>query len=879
MKIKRFIICFLFVFLSCTFMPGVQTFAAESLHLHPRETFEIPVGSADALTVDGDAYLTSDITLSSDLVISQTLSLCLNGYDINMGSYTITIEKGGSMTICDCPENPDGRFVIGSGDNAAIEVFGTLNVTGGNFVTEGRSVIFNRGETTISGGKISGQDVQLVQTSGSAVIVVSSGEIKASGSGSAIAMVAAPEDETAKKRDFNAVVAGGDVIAEAESPGTIVVNAPKGRFVINSGANIIGKNCPAVKVEAGDFDAYGGAVVYSDTASAVVGTGGNVNLYFANITSDEAYGVDISEDAELLLSGSLEIVGGNAGIRLAEGKVFSMSEYGFYGDVRISIHTDELPTEGKPVAISTPCEAKHHSHFLSATPSASITYDDRIIYNSYDGSVSHSHDGRNYVLPLYGSYTDLSKNNYYLESDLSCNGFYTGSVVNICLNGHTLNLVSAIKMYPGSTLNIYDCQGTGKIQASTTCIQDINNGNARLIVHQGTVVSNNGIPVKLTGDDSVIVKGGKIISLLEGSCAIEATGLNNSVSIESGSIEGVAAAVKVQDGEVALSGNPDGTYKGNFIVQCSGMREGLLTVDGSANYESQTADILLANGKLLAVGAALDSNAKFTVVSEAVGDTVTLSEPSENDISGYFECTDDTRALLCTEENILQLVRRLPAAPEAAEINAGESVDFKVEYTGSGSASYQWHIRDLNSGKSDSVDGANSAVFSTPQSLESGNYELYCVVSDETGKYVGDRLSLVVKKDIIENISVTPLSDLNYTGEPLSLEVNATASTTMGRSVNFTYSIDGINYSDSLPLIGPDAGQYTVYYIASAEGCEDVKGQISVEIQQTQQTEQPVVSGHIELSPRLITLIASVGIFFVLCIVFVIQLIRKKFDD
>ena len=879
MKTKRFIVALLITCLVCAFIPCTPAYAAGNIHVHPRATFEIPIGSADALNADGDAYLTADITLTSDIVVSGSLSLCLNGFDINMGSHTITVEKGGSISIYECPHSPGGSFLIGAGDRPAFEIFGAFNVLGGNYVTQGRSVLFNRGETNISGGSFSGADAQLVQTNGCGVMVITAGKIEATGTGSAIAMIAAPEDEAAKPRDYNAVIAGGTITAESGSPGTVVVNAPKGRFVINSGANLVGHDCPAVRVEAGNFDAYGGAVVYSDSASAIVGTGGNVNLYFANITSEEKYGVDISENAELLLSGSLEIVGGNAGIRLAEGKVFSMSDYGFYGDVRVSIHTDVVPTEDNPVAISKPCEAKHYSHFLSATPSSSITYKDKIIYNSYDGTVSHSHDGRNYVLALHGSYTDLSKNNYYLEGDLSCNGFFTGSVVNICLNGHTLNLGSAIRLYPNSTLNIYDCQGSGKIQCNSTCIQDINNGGVKLVVHQGTIVSNSSAPVKLSGDDSVVVKNGKIQSLLDGSCAIEAAGPNNTVSVEGGSIEGVAAAIKAQDGSVTIDGTPEGSFSGNYIVQTGGFREGTVTVSGNPVCNSQTADILLASGKLLAAGPEIDPAAKFTVVSEAVGDMITMSGPSETDISSYFEITDETKALMCGEGNILQLARRLPASPESLEIFAGEAAEFRVEYTGTGAPVYQWYIRDLESGESRSVDGASSESFKTPSDLEDGSYELYCTVSDESGSYVGDRLKLTVKKDLIEGVSVSAASEIAHTGAPISVNLNAAASTTMGRSVSFRYSVDGINYSEELPVIGPDAGQYTIYYIASAESCDDVKGQLSVEILPGEEPEIPEAPAKAMLSPRLIAIIASSGIFLVLCVIFVIQLIRKKIED
>ena len=219
-------------------MPGIDAYSTGTLHSHPKANFEMPVASADGLNVSADAYLTGDITLTSDISITETLSLCLNGYDINMGPYTITIEKDASISIYDCPINPDGAFIVGHGEKPAFEVFGKFNVTGGNFVSEGRPVIFNRGETTISGGSITGSDTQLVQTNGSCILGVTSGEIIASGTGSAIAMIEAPEDASAKKRDYNVAVGGGVITAEENSPGTIVVNAPKGRFVINTGANI-----------------------------------------------------------------------------------------------------------------------------------------------------------------------------------------------------------------------------------------------------------------------------------------------------------------------------------------------------------------------------------------------------------------------------------------------------------------------------------------------------------------------------------------------------------------------------------------------------------------------------------------------------------------
>ena len=52
----------------------------------------------------------------------------------------------------------------------------------------------------------------------------------------------------------------------------------------------------------------------------------------------------------------------------------------------------------------------------------------------------------------------------------------------------------------------------------------------------------------------------------------------------------------------------------------------------------------------------------------------------------------------------------------------------------------------------------------------------------------------------------------------------------LGKPVSFVYSADGKEFSSVVPSIGPGAGEYIIYYIASAEGCDDVKGELTVSI-------------------------------------------------
>lgn len=870
--IFRLTLCtFLFIFLF-----SVSAYAQGERHFHPRESFDTAVSELSAVPAEGSFYLTGDISASGDITVSGALSLCLNGCSLDMGEHSIIIAEGGSLSVYDCSAAATGRiFSKAAGDKPVIENNGTFMLISGTVASEGRTAILNNAEAAILGGNVTGSSADLVCTLESAMLNINGGAVKVSGSGCAVRMI--ESDTPGVKRDYNVGIAGGIVSAQSGCDAAVVVDAAAGRFVLNTGAVISGQGCAAISVSKGNFDAYGGAVIKADSESAIVGTGGNVSLYFAVISSEEKYGVEISDAANLLLSGSLDIAGGKGSIFLAEGKTFAISEAGFHGNVRLSVLTEKDPVEGTSIPISAPCAQKNQNCFMSANPGATIKYENGILCAVYDGSVSHHHDGRNYINVLVNGMGDLSRDNYYLQSDLSCGGFYTGSVVNLCLHGNTLKLSSAIKLYPDSTLNIFDCVGGGRIESNGVCIQDINGGNVRIVVHGGEIVSHNASAVKLSGGDSLSVKGGSVISELEGSCAVEALGTGNSVAVSGGSISGARSGVRCSSGDFAISGS--GELKGGvYAFEYASDEPAVVSLNASPVMNGGTADIYLGAQAMLAPAADFEPAERISVETKASGDIRELSLPCDKDCSIYFEAAVEGASVINSDGRVLALARSIEIFPAEAESSVGKSADFFVEPEGSIS-SIKWYVRDSVSSVSTEIEGADAATCQTPPELESGSYEIYCVIEDENGQLISESGRLTVVKDEIANVNVALMAEIFTSDTPVVPEIKATASTTLGKQVNFSYSIDKENYSAQVPALSGAAGEYIIYYKASAEGCDELEGELEISVKERAPEEQPrPEQAKRSFEPRLVAIFFLLIAFFFLSLIYAIIKLRRTDD-
>ena len=176
--------------------PAFTARAAESDHTDHADGWT-QLTEAGGSLAGGNYYLEGDVQLESDLTVSGTVTLCLNGHKLT-GTGTgpvITVDSGADFTLCDCQsestaaehrhayfvdydglyvfddtltaETADG-FIAGgvvTGGNmdygGGIEVFGDLTIAGGtiagNYAADfGGGIDMLNGDLTIAGGMIAG---------------------------------------------------------------------------------------------------------------------------------------------------------------------------------------------------------------------------------------------------------------------------------------------------------------------------------------------------------------------------------------------------------------------------------------------------------------------------------------------------------------------------------------------------------------------------------------------------------------------------------------------------------------------------------------------------------------------------------------------------
>ena len=174
---------------------------------------------------------------------------------------------------------------------------------------------------------------------------------------------------------------------------------------------------------------------------------------------------------------------------------------------------------------------------------------------------------------------ELSGGNYYLDADVQASSFITvKGTVNLCLNGHTLNMGSySIRPADGAVINICDCsagehgkivsanypfwpdsyyKNSGDINVYGGTLQGLaavcNQGAGSVTVYGGKLIGQKGIENNQTG--SVVIYGGAVSSTVG-----EAIINNGTLVIQGGTIESannVAIRLQGASSSIALSGAP-----------------------------------------------------------------------------------------------------------------------------------------------------------------------------------------------------------------------------------------------------------------------------------------------------------------------------------
>ena len=170
---KKLVSLFLVLALCLACVP-VTALANDDHHGHDGWTkLTVSTIPEDGTLPPGSYYLSEAVTYtgSNSIMITGTVTLCLNGHVLNLGDKNITIDNGGALTLCDCTsdttqgylDSDDGLWHAGSstdGTRSQCNLTGGVITGGRGYATKsytfGGGVYVKNGTFTMEGGNIAG---------------------------------------------------------------------------------------------------------------------------------------------------------------------------------------------------------------------------------------------------------------------------------------------------------------------------------------------------------------------------------------------------------------------------------------------------------------------------------------------------------------------------------------------------------------------------------------------------------------------------------------------------------------------------------------------------------------------------------------------------
>ena len=111
---------------------------------------------ADGDLSSGSYYLSGNVAYRgvAPLTVSGDVTLCLNGYELNLNGQCIYVGSGADLTLCDCGDGNSGVITGGLGYEDGFDTSGggVYVENGGNFTMEGGTITGNK--TSLYGGGV-----------------------------------------------------------------------------------------------------------------------------------------------------------------------------------------------------------------------------------------------------------------------------------------------------------------------------------------------------------------------------------------------------------------------------------------------------------------------------------------------------------------------------------------------------------------------------------------------------------------------------------------------------------------------------------------------------------------------------------------------------
>ena len=324
MKSKTIIVAVLavaFVFAGLTVIPADQSDAVEGTGLDST-TMETYLSNEQYSLTGGTYYLNDNLTLSKPIVITDTVTIDLNGKTLtSSGAQTILITSG-SLTIGDSSNTDTGKIAnTNTAEKSGYPVYnqgGTLNINGGAF--DGKFGFFSAGGTTnVNDGSFVGSSVAAI-VSGNAVLSIYGGSFKAPTAAQA-------------QNGGTMNISGGTFESTSlalvgltnPSSGSVSVNVTGGTFHSTAhGVLLQGGGSESDKVS---LSLSGNATVTADNGFGISGNGtydyADITISGGTVTGNNAAGIYFPQIGNLTISGGT--IEGTTGVQYCGAGTISIS--------------------------------------------------------------------------------------------------------------------------------------------------------------------------------------------------------------------------------------------------------------------------------------------------------------------------------------------------------------------------------------------------------------------------------------------------------------------------------------------------------------------------------------------------------------------------
>ncbi len=500
------------------------------LHSHDSgvTVFEKLTATSGALA-SGNYYLSGNVTATGNIIIEtgETVTLCLNGKTLDLGSYRI--ETNGALTICDCSSEKTGKLTSASMDET-ITVSGSFELLSGTVIaTNGDAIAVDVPEdgityTTVTGGTVisaNGDGISsFAYDNGVSVVEVTGGSV--SGKSAITANYAT-----------TIIVGGNATLTGTEAYGV----SNSGKLYLSGTPSISGA----------DSDVYSTSSEFyaeSDDADPIPYSGGELTVKVNLLSNGRSIVKNVTEENK----GSFKLsqAGGYMLVEGENGLVLHIHAWSSAWTTNETHHWHECENDYCDIT-----EAGEKNGYAEHDYSEGNTCECTL----------HTHDGGATVFEkLTATSGALASGNYYLSGNVTATGQITvanGETVTLCLCGNTLDLGS-YNIDNRGTLTIVDCKTPeGTISSA--------NSSGGIIYNRGILTINAG-NVKYTGSEEyatsisneygqTTVNGGNIDGIIDNYAVFILEGGNITNS-------GEYSAIQNSDGVVIVNG---GTIENDYL--------------------------------------------------------------------------------------------------------------------------------------------------------------------------------------------------------------------------------------------------------------------------------------------------------------------------